>query len=366
MKKSFIILLSALLLTTGCTNSTGGESSSETDNDNPQTVISDAYPQFTGIPLSEQVINEYSTLNNKQGMPQIFCNNGDMIYFANPADGLMLYSYDGKETKRLTDIAAFSLNYYNNSVYFLSPEYAGKLSTWLLPMNPRSGTLYRYDIESGAVAKLGDTLMDDLRVDENGIFCSMTEEDGITYIYRVDPQSGECERAYRGFGIQHIGGYELTEEERSDNDGLDILLVNDSEKVRILTYVVPFYDCVHKGIYYYRDNNTGLSFHSLNLANGDLKDLDDCSDYTVFEDKLFLIRKSKLYLSDGNDVKKVSVEPYTLGNPSTLNVYEYNIDYLYTANGKMYAVVSHKADEYSFAQLNFSPDALSASVTVIE
>lgn len=363
MKKRFITLLSALLLLTGCTNSADG-SSSVTDSESSQNCITE-YPEFTGLSLSEKAVNEYSTLNNKSRMPQIFCNNGDTVYFANPEDGLFLYSYDGNEAKCFSETAAFSLNYYDNSVYFLSPEYMEELAVWFLPMESRIGTPYRYDIESGTVTKLGDTLMSDLCVDENGIFGSITEDNGAAYIYRVDPQSGECERAYRGFGIHHIDGYELMVEDSSENDGLDILLVGD-EKVRILTYVVPFYDCIHQGIYYYRDNNTGLSFHSLNFVSGEAKEMPKCSDYTVFDGKLLMIIKNKLYLYTGNDTERISVEPHKEGDSSAL--IDYNINYLYTANDKLYAVVSYsvgRTEYYFLARLNISFDEKYASAELI-
>lgn len=368
-KRCIITLLSVLLLMTGCASSsdTSEDSSSGTDGEISQTYISE-YPAFSGLPLSEKVINEYSTLNNKSRMPQIFCNNGDTVYFANPDDELYLYSYDGKEAKRLSETAAFSLNYYGNSIYFLSPEDYDDPEIWFLTMQERTGIPYRYDIESGTVTKLGDTLMNDLRVDENGIFGSITEDNGATYVYRVDPQSGECERAYRGFGIQHIGDYELMVEDSNENDGLDILLVNGEEKVRILTYVVPFYDCIHQGIYYYRDNNTGLSFHSLNLVSGEAKEMPKCSDYTVFDGKLLMIIKDKLYLYTGEDTEQITVGQHIEGDPSAPIYRDYNIECLYTANDKLYAVVSHimgRTEYYSLARLNISSDAKSAGVELI-
>lgn len=364
MKKICIItLLSVLLLMTGCANSASDSGVSSSENSS-QVHITNEYSSFTGVTLSEKDINEYSTLNNKPHTPQLFCSNGDIIYFSNPDDGLALYSYDGKEAKRLSDIAAFSLNYYNGSVYFLFPGNIGALDTWILPETARSGSLYRYDIESGTVTNLSDTLMNNLFVDENGIFYTNIEESGVTAVYRFDPQSGESERLYRGFGVQHIGDYVLSNEENND-DGLDILLVNGEEKVRILSNVVPFYDCIHKGIYYYRDNNTGLSFHSLDLVSGELKDLESGSDYTIFGDKILLIKNGKLHFSAEGGAEPLAVEPLMAGDPSMPIYYNPYFEYLYTANGKVYAVVWYDRDCYSFARVDISPDAETASVTLI-
>lgn len=365
-KRCIITLLSVVLLMTGCTNVSGnsGETYSESDNDSSQTYISDEYPPFTGVTLSEKDINEYSTLNNKPHTPQLFCSDGDIIYFSNPDDELALYSYDGKEAKRLSDIAAFSLNYYNDSVYFLFPGNIGELDAWILPTTTRSGSLYRYDIESAAVTKITDTPMSDLFVDDKGIFYTHKEESGVTAVYRLDPQSGESERLYRGFGVQHIGDYVLSNEENND-DGLDILLVNGEKKVRILSNVVPFYDCIHKGIYYYRDNNTGLSFHSLDLVSGELKESEGGSDYTIFDEKILLIKKGKLYLSVGDDAEPILVEPLMTGDPSMPTYYDFYFEYLYTANGKIYAAAMYDRDRYAFARVDISPDAQTASVTLI-
>lgn len=55
---------------------------------------------------------------------------------------------------------------------------------------------------------------------------------------------------------------------------------------------VPFYACIHKGIFYYRDAANGSwSFNSIDLASGRTEELEKCNDYTVLGDRLFLIKK---------------------------------------------------------------------------
>lgn len=388
MKKRLSILLSVLLMT-GCANGAyapngsdvSGSSDSSVNSPNPDNPdnslasynsggtekgtessdISDGYSAFNGIALSEKDADDYSTINNKTNTPQLFCCGGETIYFSNPDDGFTLYSYDGKTAARLTDTAVCSLNYYDGSVYFLQPENAGPLDTWLMPAR---GCPYRYDIESAAVTKLSDTPVSNLRADGNGIFCTRTDENGETAVYGLDPRSGEPEYAYRGFGVQNIGGYVLTNR-LNGNDGLDTLFVKGDEEIAVLSGAVPLYDCIHKGIYYYRDGNDGWTLHSVDLGGGKTAELERCADYTVLGDRLFLIKKGMLYLSAAGGALPVLVGALTTGDPSAPTDYGYYFEQLYTRGDELYAIVSYGRDRCSFARVNMSADAEAADVTLI-
>lgn len=185
-KKTLSILLSVLFMLNGCANDPDNSDSSEKRSETSEVSKSGENPEFKGIPLSEKDINEYSTINNKAMTPQLFCGDGDMIYFSNPNDEFTLYSYNGKDTKRLTDIASCCLNYDDGGVYFLLPESTGALDTWSLPV---VGSPYRYDIDSAAATKLSDTAMSNLRVDDSGIFYTKTEDNGESSVYSFDPKA---------------------------------------------------------------------------------------------------------------------------------------------------------------------------------
>lgn len=79
MKKGCIImLLSVLLLITGCSIASDSYSDMFSETNGKK---SGEYPEFTGLTLSENVIEEYSTLNNKSRMPQLFCRSGENSVF---------------------------------------------------------------------------------------------------------------------------------------------------------------------------------------------------------------------------------------------------------------------------------------------
>lgn len=376
MKRKFIAtMLSALLLFAGCAssdpilNSTGEQASDETTfsaigqiPEMTQVLDSDQSPSFIGV--KKESNTEFSSLNNKSGTMQFFCCSENTVYFSNPADGLRLYSYDGENTKRLSDIQAFSLNYYDGSVYFLSSEN---------PINFEDhtnihGVLYQYDTKSGTVSQLGDTPMSNLRVDEKGIGYTLLEENGETAVYRFDPQSEEGDRLCRGFSVQHFGEYSLINEVKESGDGLNYFLESDREKIWILSDAITVFDCIENGVYYYRDYNDEYRLYSVDLQSGEKQLLYGDSgfeDYTVFERELYLTIQGRLYRVDQKD--GLLLFESNAGGAENIGYYGYRIDTLYVGNGKMYALVSYvKGVEeiHRFAELELSDR--DESVTVHE
>lgn len=370
INKSVVLLITAAIVLCGCTQPeenppiAEGISAAGQIPETAQVTISDPFPPFVGVELSEESVSEFSSLNNKSGTMQFFCCSGDTVYFSSPADGLRLYSYDGKNTKRLSDIQAFSLNYYDGSVYFLS-------SATSINFEDRTdiyGVLYRYDGESGTVSQLGDTPMSNLRVDEKGIGYTLLEENGETAVYRYDPQSGKSERLYRGFSVQHFGEYSLLNEVKESGDGLHYFLQNDRDKIRILSDAITVNDCIENGIYYYRDYNDEYRLYSIDLQSGE-KQLfygdSGFGDYTVFEGELYLTIQGRLYRMDRRD--GLLLFESDAGGAENTGYYGYQIDTLYVGNGKMYALVSYvKGVEeiHRFAELELSDR--DGSVTVHE
>ncbi|MCM1462785.1 MAG: DUF5050 domain-containing protein [Bacteroides sp.] len=286
------------------------------------------------------------------------------MFFSNPADGLLLYSYDGEGTKRLSNIQAFSLNYYDDSVYFLSSE---------TPINLDDhtdiyGFLYRYDIKSETISRLGDIPMSNLCVDKKGIYYTRLNETGEKTIYRYDTEGGKSERLYRGFSVQHFGEYSLINEVKESEDGLHYFLLSDRDKRWILSDAITVSDCIENGVYYYRDYNDKYRLYSIDLQSGEkqlLYENGGLSDYTVFEEKLYLTIQGRLYQSN----QKGELLPFESneGSEETAGYYGYWIDTLYVGNGKMYALVSYVrgAEEFRrFAELELSEQ--DGSVTVHE
>lgn len=364
-------ILAAILLLTGCAgsdpvlNSTDETTSSAVSeiSEKTQPPKSSKYPPFTGIDISEKSVAEFSTLNNKMDYPQIFCCGEDIVYFSNPNDGLKLYSYDGEKTECLSDIQAFSLNYYDGSVYFLSSD---------APINLDSttdvyGALYKYDAESETVSQISDTPMSNLRVDENGIYYT-SEYDQSLWVYKLELQSGESERLYRGFSVQHLDGYSLVNEINEEKHGIDYFLKSDEDKIWVMSDAITLFDCVYNGIYYYRDYNDAYNLYSLNLGNGEKKLVyggGGLSDYTFYKENMYLIISGRLYHYLQED-DLIPFESYYVS--SDLKNFGPYYEKLYTGNGTMYALVSYTKNHESifrFAELTISEQDETAALNII-
>lgn len=373
-KNFFLCTAAAAILLSGCGNpvltadeQTSDGTVSSAGGQIPETAQvsdSDQFPPFIGVELSEERVSEFTSLNNKKNTMQFFCCSENTVYFSSPADGLRLYSYDGENTKRLSDIQAFSLNYYDGSVYFLSSEASINFSDQI----DIYGVPYRYDAENGTVSSLGNTPMSDLCADEKGICYTLSDENGETAIYRFDPQNGESERLYRGFSVRHFGEYSLTNEVKESGDGLNYFLESDRDKIWILSDAITVFDCIENGVYYYRDYNDEYHLYSIDLQSGEKQLLyrdSGFSDYTVFEGELYLTIQGRLYRVDQKN--GLLLFESNAGIAENGDYYGYRIDTLYVGNGKMYALVSYvKGVEeiHRFAELELSDR--DGSVTVHE
>lgn len=370
-----VVLAAALLFLAGCNSSHSDseiQNSSSPNNtpsvtdvtysENTQPPKPSPYPPFSGIDISENGL-KFSTINNKRDYHQFFCSGNGIIYYSNPLDGLKLYSYDGEKATRLSDIQAFSLNYYDGAVYFLSSEKNYSFEDII------DGTLYKYDTESGRVSKISDISMNNSHVDEEGIFYVSLYEDGSYYVYKTDIENGTGEPQYRGFSVQHTDGYTLINQETED--GIDYFLQKGEEKIWLMSDVITLYDCMNNGVYYYRDYNDNYSLYSLDLRKGEKKLLcgERINDYTVFKDNLYLSIKGRLYrcLQDGTldlfefDSKRESADGKSDSDYQTVNVY--------AAEDAMYALVTYMEGKkviYAFARLDISEQEKAVTVKVIE
>lgn len=372
-----VVLAATLLFLTGC-NSTQSDleiqsstspnnTLSVTEGESPektQTPKPSSYPPFSGIEISENGL-KFSTINNKRDYPQIICCGNGIIYFSNPLDGLKLYSWDGEKATRLSDIQAFSLNYYDGSVYFLSSENPYNLDDRM----EQSGLLYKYDTESGKVSQISDISMSNPHVDEEGIFYVSLHDNGSYYVYKTDIENGTSQPQYRGFSVQHFDGYTLINQDTED--GIDYFLQKGQDKIWLMSDVITLYDCMNNGIYYYQDYNDNYSLYSLDMKSGEKKLLysKKLNDYTVFKEDLFLTIGGRLYrcLQDETldlfdfDNKRESADGKSDSAYQTIN--------LYACEKDMYALVTYMEGKnlvYAFAQLDISEQEKTVTVKVIE
>lgn len=332
-----------------------------------QITSDDSFPPFTGIDISEEGL-AVSTLNNKMDTMQIFCCDGDIVYFSNPKDGFKLYSYNGESTECLTDIKAYSLNYYDGCVYFLSSDIEINVYDRIAMI----GSLYKYDVQSEETTQISDVSMCNLLVDEQGIFYTNSPEVGkTTYAHQFDPQSGESVQLYKAGSVQHIDGYSIAKEKKPSGYYLNYFLERDDEKIWVTSDVVALYDCVHDGVYYFWDS-LSRSLYSINLKNG--KQILLCKDaslnYTVFDGYVYSgSGKTLVRLSDGE------VEPIFIENNSSIIPYaekdkyiSYNIISLYSSSNAIYALVSldREDDVYLIAELKILPAGDSVFIEAID
>lgn len=380
MKNKYLALTLAasLLFLAGCDssnpaseiqNSTSLSSTpSVTDNkysENTQPPNQSKYPPFTGIDISEDGL-KFSTINNKSDYPQIFCCQNGIIYYSNPLDGLRLYSYDGEKANRLSDIQAFSLNYYDGSVYFLSSETPYSLTDRI----EQYGTLYKYDTVSGKVTQISDISMGRLRVDEEGIYYASLYDDGAYHVCKTDIVNGTSQPQYRGFSVQHFDGYALINQETED--GIDYFLQKGQDKIWLMSDAITLFDCMNNGVYYYRDYNDNYSLYSLDMKSGEKKLLygeSSLDDYTVFKGNLYLSINGRLYrcLQDGTlDLYELDSVRESSDDKSYSS---YQIVNLYADEEAMYALAAYMEGKnvvYTFARLDISEQEKAVSVNVIE
>ncbi len=349
-------------------SNTEAESTQETEAD-PSPI----FPKFEGIDISEDGL-KFSTLNNNNFYCQVFCYNEDIIYFSNPSDEWKLYSYDGENLKKLTDIKAFSPNYFNGCIYFLSNS---NFDIDSMNPQPKSGKLYKYDTQSGEVVKMSDISMFCLFVCESGIFYmdlayNNNYSNVYNCIYKFDPESGESTLDHKALSPQYIEGYNIVIEpsEGGDIDSdyfyFDYYLEGKGEKIMIVSKIFSDADCIHNGFYYFWDFHS-RSLYSINLQTGEntLLCKNSKRKYTICQNEVYGADQNYLYrLKDGK------AETIKIENNERLLYSEINDYYLYKienifSNGKtVYALVDARhyvggtgvasSREYKFAELEFS------------
>lgn len=280
MRKRFVSLfLICGLSLTACSNS-GGEDATLTETTSAaseatakteasetaaesETEAENAPLEFTGVEISDEALENFSIEDDSSSSYHVFCYDKDMIYFSDINDGWRLYSYDGENVSLILDQQAYYIYYYDNCIYFLSGRNVDALTC-----NP-NGILYKFNIESDEVTKLTDEIVHLPRADETGIYYSK-EYDGKFYIYRLDEESGEEERLYEGYAYYRIGDYEISRVEAGKKGGdeiYDYYLLKGDEKICFLSGTTVFYDFIHDGVFYYKDQE--FKTHTIDLKTGE-------------------------------------------------------------------------------------------------
>lgn len=303
--KSVALLITLAVLLCGCTqpeeNQPIAEGTSAEQTTAAQTTVLPDYsgsPEFTGISFDGEAM-PCPSINNKYGKLQMFCCHEEMVYFANPQDGRRLYSFDGKETKCLTEIPAISLYYRDGEIYFLSARtdynYRNTIDV--------KGRLYKYRVESGETIRLSDTIMTGLWVDDQGIYYSLTEvgDEGsrTNHLYEYDEISGSSEKLYDDSNVmalfQRFGDIELLRY-YDDKTSEDVVYLKKGEEVfRLFSGVIPYRYCIWNGKFYYADQLKGFELSSIDLTNGEREEFGFAHDYTFVNGEFYYLSGGKLY-----------------------------------------------------------------------
>lgn len=346
MKKMSITLLLCLFIfisLTGC-GAKAGMTSREADD------LFDSALEFTGLPVFEKN-GQASSLNNKECCYQPFCFDSERIYFANTKDGQYLYSYDGEALECLVEMPVHSLNYHNNSIYFLSDK---ELENFY-PGASAEGYLYRYDLSEKKKEKLSDFIIRELRVTDEGIFYIGKDENNKVTVYQFDESAGEGTPKYHSFSINAVNGYHICFKPAEEK--FELFLTNNEEAYILPVKDIPRYDCIVNGKYYYKPQSES-SLLTIDLVTGKNEELplpaDMCmDDYTVFDGTVYVISDSReMFKIRGSEVKKLELldDKYQAVSNNVAN-----ISHLFSGPNAMYTMVEYRDEEnepiYDFAEI---------------
>ncbi len=348
MKKIILFISAMAVILCSCSSEDNSENISDTSV--CETSESTEEQVFTGIP-EENIEYGFSPQVNKKDLSlQLFCydDNGN-IYFTDPADNFCLYSYDGSESKKLTDIRAVCLNYYDGKIYFVSPPPQKDLGIY--DMSPE-GYPYKYDLESGETVQLDDSIMSDMTVIDGEIYAM--NYDSACFFYKYDENDPDCrnKKVFNSFGIKKCKNLFLTFEPTSENNGdkINFYLQNETDKLFLLSNDIPYTYFFSLGKFYYVSQDTH-EMKTIDLKTGETNSLGFASDFTVLDGELYIL-KSDMYLYKADDENKLN----------ELNQFKD----IYSDNKNLYGVTmlynsSSKRNDYVFAKLNsdFSVEIIS-------
>lgn len=348
MKKLSITLLlciSVLMPMTGCS------AKSDTLSREMYELL-DSAPEFTGLPVFENS-DSVSCLNNKESCYQPFCYDSERIYFTNAKDGQYLYSYDGESLECLVEMPVHSLNYYDNSIYFLSDK---RLANFC---GHTKGYLYRYDPTENKTEKLSDFIICELHVNDKGIFYIGADGNNKVSVFRFDESTGKGTPMYHSTSVLELNGYYICY--KPSEKEFENYITNNEEAYRLPINNAPRCDCIVNGKYYYKPQSE-RSLFTVDLASGKSEKIpipDDMpiDDYTVFNGTLYIISSHHLYKLCDGELKKLEYVnkklPFIALNNSA------NIYTLFSAPNAMYTLVEYyEGDDsmYDFTEIILNDD----------
>lgn len=315
MKRLIMIIIGLSFLVwfiTGCSNI-------DKEKENNNTVVDGKEISFVN-----ELEYDISSINNKECVYQPFCYDDNNIYFSNIRDNQYIYKYDGTSTELIVEMPAFSLNYYNDSIYFISNNKTVDIEDRV----NHSGIAYRLDLNDMSLNAISDETVMSLAVNNNGIFYLKEDEDSVLSVYKMNEYGTSSSKLYHSFSIQTYGEYHI--EFRPSDEVIDFYLTDGKNDYKIVSGDIIRNDSIADNKYFFRlQNSKGLYY--IDLGNGTQTSIvaDDhtprVSDYTVINEEIIvLLEDGYIYKWDGDELIKLESDR--------------QYKYLYTNNKDIYVI----------------------------
>lgn len=307
-----------------------------------QNSAHEEYKAFKGLPKAEAPLN---TVNNKDYRPSLLCFGGGNTFFM--WNGTV-YRHNGRTTEALFEKNAYSLNYYDETLYFIENDRYDINGMDLVHIE---GILYSFDLNGGELKALTEQPVSLPVVCGGEIFCTdyaLAGDPEPTGICRVS-ENGVPERLYDG--IKYIGyGDHLLKYDWSDGEKV---FFSRGDTRLLLENVHPYWDCIVGDSYYYR-STADNSLNCLSVLTGELTTLGaedngfTCLDYTVLNDEIYII-----------DAQSALCRYDRTNGGYTRLALGYSFRYLYADDKNVYGVARKREEEtaaHSYHFIKISPD----------
>lgn len=387
-KITFLIMLVASFILVGCSSEEGIRASEDEKEVIKSSASLDVENVWESVPLQEtQEIPTIESFNNvefegvkitqdtpafgnnplnlKSGFPGLVCSGNGLIYYVNCGRDNNLYRTDGMKTEQILGEVVTSLNYWEQSLYFILHE-DGNIRGM--------GPVCRYDLQEKQIEVLIDAVARYCCVTGDGIYYTQgtsyeTDWGTVTgetlYFYDF---ADETSTELAGNRWNQYGNYSIRTVVREDGSFEEGLQNLDTEE-----FVPMFFEntnsfLIQEGIgdgVLYGIMNTQDSLVCLNLSNGEYcsipveqTDGGYLCDYTMWNGKLYMslasadaVRgKMAVLEEDRGSVKRIPTQS-KMGNYSMEDIqqgnYEEQSDYsyqeLYVAEDQLF-VLAHYTD----------------------
>lgn len=250
--------------------------------------------------------NEDGTIGNCAGNLYnggLYCEIGDTIYFANPADDGALYSMDSDCTnvKKLSSDKVASLNADEHYVYYSRRNYAKENSTVSI-FNFNNTGIYRYARKNGRLTLLFDGANGISCLYGNTIYYQHYDEQTAIQLHSVDIDKENAGRVIPDGGAPASVYQGVLYYAADDNDHYLHALNLRTKEDNVIFYDNCFMPVAMPGGIYYIASSDHYTIYRIGYDGGDPVKLVDefCFTFNITEDERYLF-----YQIDGGDDNRI-------------------------------------------------------------